>query len=80
MRASNGCQSLAAAILGRTSAERATGRRPAWRVSGSETSRRLARGGCRGRISGPSRAPPVSHRGAVPRHWAVRDRDDKGNR
>jgi len=66
---------------GRISADRATGQRPGWRVSGSDASRRLARDGCLGRISGPSRAPPVSHRKAVPRHWAVRDlRRCKGNR
>ena len=65
---------------GRISADRATGQRPGWRVSGSDASRRLARDGCLGRINGPSRAPSVSHRKAVPRHWAVRDlRRCKGN-
>ena len=39
----------------------------------SEAGRRSVTGRCAGRGSESARAPSVSHRAAVPRHWAVRD-------
>ena len=39
----------------------------------AEAGRRSVTGRCARRGSGSARAPSVSHRAAVPRHWAVRD-------